>query len=182
MPGYETLIEIIRDMKHSTLRNYIVPGLSSSLIGGDAHGKVRLFEAGRTTREFITPHSHRFDFTCLVFDGEVRNTLFASGLSEAEPWCLSTINQVCGADGLLDYKHERETDCSLWTTTTGTFVKGETYRMGHEEIHSIEFYRGSIVLFFEGPQKTNTSVMLEPWENGKVIPTFRTEKWMFEKA
>lgn len=177
-----SLIDIINDMKHSTLRNYIVPGLSSSLVGdGGSHGKVRVFDAGRETKEFITPHSHRFDFTCLVLRGVVQNTLFTLGGRVCEKWCLSSVDQVCGADGLLNYKHVRETAHSLWSSETLTYSMGDVYHMDSDEIHSIAFARGAMVLFFEGPPKTFRSVMLEPWENGRVVPTFRTEKWMFER-
>lgn len=171
----------IGPMRNNTLHNYIVPGLTSHLIGGAAHGLVRLFHAERETLEFITPHSHRFDFTCLVLNGNVANTIFSVGTVHDELWVQSEINQVCGKDGLNDYVHKRETEPTFWRSETKQWHMGDTYSMKHTEIHSIKFSRNAKVLFFEGPQITTTSHMIEPWSNGKVIPTFRTEPWMFEK-
>lgn len=178
----EVIAKAIGPMRNNELRNYIVPGLSSHLIGGSKQaGQVRLFSAHRDTREFITPHSHRFDFTCLVLNGDVRNTIFKLGYSYNERWCLSTINQVCGMNGVNEYVHKREDKPSNWQAETIAYTTGDTYSMKHNEIHSIQFSMGTNVLFFEGPQITLESRMIEPWENGKVIPTFRTESWMFER-
>jgi hypothetical protein len=180
-----SLQHAIRPMLHSTLYNYIVPGLTSHLVGGsDAHGRVRLFDAQRETLEFITPHSHRFNFTCLVLEGRAHNTLFIKTHtdSNSEPWVVSTIDQVCGANGIREYVHVRDTEPTYWTHATFTYDVGETYSMSFKEIHSIKFERGSMVLFFEGPQLVTTSQMIEPWANDKVVPTFRTEPWMFERA
>ncbi len=58
------LIKAVLGMANNPIRHYIAPGLTSSLVGGGGHGKVRLFQADRETREWVTPHSHRFDFTC----------------------------------------------------------------------------------------------------------------------
>lgn len=168
-------------MRHNRLRNYIAPGLTSYLIGGEKFGKVRLFEAERETLEFITPHSHRFDFTCLVLAGCAHNTLFYRADSGAEEWCHSTINQVCGKDGILKFTHERENHPSYWYHITKSYAQRDTYSMTHNEIHSIKFSRGAKVLFFEGPELQSTSHMLEPWEHGHSIHTFRTEPWMFER-
>ena len=169
-------------MENNELSNYIVPGLTSYLIGGPKHGRVRMFSASRETREFITPHSHRFNFTCLVLSGEVRNTIYRPGITGDEKWCLSTIGQVCGENGVIEYHHIRDKEPTPWIAQTTTYVKGNTYRMKHTELHSIQFSRMAEVLFFEGPQLTETSRMIEPWVNDKVVPTFRTEPWMFERG
>jgi hypothetical protein len=181
-PDLDAILAAIQPMKHNRLGNYIAPGLTSHLVGGGEFGKVRLFSAERTTMEFITPHSHRFDFTCLVLKGQVHNTIFRRGSDFCEPWCISTINQVCGKNGLLDYVHSRDDAPTFWYPTTDNWKAGDTYSMTHEQIHSIKFERGAQVLFFEGPQLQSTSLMLEPWENGKVVPTFRTEPWMFQRS
>jgi len=56
------------------------------------------------------------------------------------------------------------------------------YSMRHDEIHSIVFGRGSQVLFFEGPEKTDKSTILEPVVKGLVIPTYENRDYMFNKA
>ncbi len=183
------LIDLLKArMAHNHLVNYIVPGVVSSLIGGKEHGKVRMFTATRDAVDFITPHSHRFDFSALVLAGCVENTLYHhtgfQGFGN-DAWCGSTINQVCGADGLNKYEHVRETEPSWWSKETRSYGPdspyGTTYTMTSAEIHSVVFKKGTVVLFFEGPELLKTSKMLEPWVNGKVVPTFKTEDWMFEK-
>lgn len=175
----DAIAAAIEPMRHNRLRNYIVPGLTSHLIGGGEHGKIRLFHAERATRDVITPHSHRFDFTCLVLAGFVRNTLYFEQFNGDEEWCVSTIDQVCGANGLREFVHTRDTAPTRFRRDVREYKPGDTYSMTYEEIHSIEFAMGTKVLFFEAPQVVNRSKMIEPWVDGKVVPTFRTEDWMF---
>jgi hypothetical protein len=181
----EKLIFELAGMIHNRLDNYIVPGLESYLVGGGEHGKVRIFHQTREARDWITPHSHRFSFTALVISGAAHQTLFYRHPDDyrlADQWCLSTIDQVCGTDGLRDYCHVRDTTASRWTQQTTSYGKGKTYSMQPDEIHSVVFDKGTVVLFLESPQLKTQSVMLEPWVNGKCVPTFRTEPWMFEKV
>lgn len=70
---------------------------------------------------------------------------------------------------------------SHWQEKVTTYKAGCTYSMTHDQIHSIRFDRDTQVLFFEGPQLTTQSRMLEPWVDGKVVPTFRTASWMFDR-
>lgn len=177
------IIKAIEAMKNNRLGNYITPGLSSHLIGGPNHGKVRVFEASRDTTEFITPHSHRFDFTAVVLQGTAYNTIYTPVSEKAhhDLWCCSSITQVCGLDGILKFIHLRDETPTCWWSNTTTYPVGSTYSMHHKEIHSIKFSKGTKVLMFEGPQLQDHSQMLEPWVDGKLVPTFRTEHWMFLK-
>lgn len=179
------LWEAIRPMRHSRLKNYITPGLTSHLVGGGENfGKVRIFEAERNTRDTITPHSHRFPFTALVLAGEVQNTIYVPAQMRdegAELWIRSTITQVCGAQGLEKFKHEREKEPKWYRRSVADYCAGGTYRMQHHEIHSIVFSKGAKVLFLEGPTVQDWDWMLEPWVDGKLVPTFETKPWMFDR-
>lgn len=176
---------MVKSMSHNRLQNYIVPGVSSHLVGdgGTKFGKVRVFRAERDARDWVTPHSHRFDFCAIVLKGEVSNTLFEEPLhtQEGDEWCLSTITQVCGEKGLYDYKHLRAMDPLRRVQVTTDYRAGEAYYMDYTQVHSVVFQKGTEVLILEGPQKTEVSVMLEPWVDGKCVPTFKTEPWMFER-
>lgn len=177
------LVKYIEPMLNNRLANYIVPGLDSAMVGdqGDDFGKIRLFDTTeRATRDEITPHSHRFNFVCFVLSGCVKNAIYYPD-DEGEEWCVSTIDQVCDGDGLRNYTHTRETTPTRFRRVDSVFSTGNVYAMESHQIHSIEFWKGSKVLFFEGPQLTNRSQMIEPWVRGKVVPTFRTEPWMFEQ-
>ena len=70
-------------MKHSSIRNYIIPGLTSWLISTPTkeHGCVRLFENARQLFHTIEPHSHRFDFSCQVLEGSVVNRVWRSAIT-----------------------------------------------------------------------------------------------------
>lgn len=177
-------LTIINRMKHSPLRNYAgIPGLTSWLIGEKSPaGCVRLFECERNHDEAIIPHSHRFDFECFVMAGEVRNVIYTrtypTNGPKADAFFRSTLKYGghCGT-------YEREPDQVVYVERTNkTYTQGQTYGMKANEIHSIYFSKGARVLFFEGPQVSDSSVILEPWCDGEAVPTFKIEPWMFKKA
>jgi hypothetical protein len=184
--GLEAIALIAEQSQNNRLRNYILAGLDSYLVGDQASGgKVRMFESSRATRDEITPHSHRFDFACLVLSGRVVNTLYEEPYgpeADKEQWGVSTIDQVCGPDGVREYVHTHEPDPIWLVRRAGHYGPGDIYWMSRDEIHSITFSAGTRVVFFEGPQVVARSRMIEPWVNGKVVPTFHVEPWMFEKV
>lgn len=170
--------KVIQQMKSSTLRNYVLPGLDSSLLG---NGIVRIFESSRDTEEHITPHSHRFDFACFVMRGWVENTVYtlANEGKDADCFVMATLKYL-GSTG--KYEVDQGTDPLIFDRNTDTYVKGQWYSMSSEEIHSIKFSRDAVVLFFEGPNVTSETSILEPCSHGKRVPTFKVHDWMFEKA
>jgi hypothetical protein len=178
----EALRNAVWRMANSEIRHYIAPGLSSYLVGGQDRGKVRLFRSDRETREWITPHSHRFDFTCLVLRGWATNILLtrAWGADHADRYCAGTLKRKPGAFG--EYEFVPGTATSEYLETSKTYHEGDVYSMTHNEIHTIRFSRDAMVLFFEGPELVDESLVLEPWSNGKRVPTFGTQPWMFERA
>lgn len=183
----QELLEIVTAMAHSPVEQYVVPGLTSSLIGGRdcgaQSGTVRLFSSDRQTREWITPHSHRFDFSCIVLDGLVENILFTladeSNKRYADSYSLGTLK--CVGEGMGSYDIVRSNIPEKYTETSTRYGVGESYAMKSNQIHSIKFHRGTKVLFFEGPTLSDTSVFLEPFSNGRVVETFETRPWMFKK-
>lgn len=173
------LLQLIKKMGHNEVDNYVLPGLTSSLVGGFGYGRVRLFSASRETREWVIPHSHRFDFGCLVLHGEVENILFEPGRGQA--YGRATIRHNQG-DRFGMYTVERHADETVHYTETATkYGVGQAYCMTAKQIHSIRFSETARVLFFEGPEITNESVVLEPWCNGGIVPTFETASWMFQR-
>jgi hypothetical protein len=177
----EALLKAVEAMANSPIRNYISPGVTSSLIGGRDYGKVRFFTADRETREWITPHSHRFDFTCLVLRGFVVNILLtrAWGAENADRYCAGTLKRKPDVFG--EYEFEPGTSACEYVETAKTYREGDVYSMTHEQIHSIRFSRDACVLFFERPEVADESLVLEPWSNGRRVPTFETRPWMFER-
>lgn len=174
----QALSAAVASMTHSHVLNYATPGLTSSLVGGGDAGKVRLFTSDRDTRHWITPHSHRFNFTCLVLAGSVENILYNKGYG-GNKFCEGILRTVDG--GLGNYELERATGWSRWSEVSSIYGVGETYSMRAEEIHSIRFSHDSRVLFFEGPQVCETTKILEPWSNGGVVKTFESPEWMFQR-
>lgn len=170
-------VELIKSMARSQVRDYVIPGLTSSLIGGDGKGMVRLFSQERTHEEPITPHSHRFDFQCAVLKGEVRNRIWRVDIDGDE--YQETVLEHHGQFG--DQTRRRAIGIDRWSFTESTHVAGTSYGMRAEQIHSIYFSKGAEVLFFEGPSYSMNSAMLEPVSGGRVIPTFRVDPWMFRK-
>lgn len=176
----EELAPIIEEMKNNTLKNYVLEGLSSSLIGGENYGTVRLFENTRDNHHNITPHSHRYNFSCLVLRGNIENTVWTPDLSIDEDYYAATTLFYNGTVG--DYKKVDEFEVLKYEKTCIIYDIGDVYTMSHDQIHSIKFSRDAVVLFFEGPELKDSSIILQPYIDGKVIPTSEVKEWMFEPA
>lgn len=174
-PDFDKILELA----HSPIFNYIIPGLNSYLISdvGDK-GKIRLFHSTRNHQENVTPHSHRFDFQCLVLRGHVKNKIWK--MQESEDSDLYQLTQIEYLDSPGQYKHEL-LNVNPWEMVEDTFYAGDWYQMQHDQIHSISFSKNSFVLFFEGPTITKYSVYIEPFVDGKLIKTFKVEDWMFQR-
>lgn len=177
----KSLIAAVQEMKHSTLQNYAIPGLQSSLIGGEFKGKVRLFESTRRHTESITPHSHRFDFTAFVLRGSVLNRVYRKCAGE-DAGDMFVPTMLTYNDEIGKYDIDRTANPEKWNFTDESYGQGDTYSMGYDEVHSIFFGRDAVVLFLEGPQITTRSFALEPYVNGTCIPLLKTEPWMFQKV
>lgn len=178
----EVILKAVSAMKHSHIRNYIAPGLTSWLIGGEGHGKVRLFTSDRDTREWITPHSHRFGFTCLVLWGSVMNILFTrtGRRDKGNAYAAGKLRAPTG--GIGEYEFIPGDGPEHFDEHSYEYTAGETYGMRSNEIHTIRFSRGAAVLFLEGPEVVSESEVLEPWSDGRRVPTFVTQPWMFERS
>lgn len=177
----KSIIEICKEMKSDTLNNYVVPGLACSLLS-KRDSKVRLFEASRIQQREIVPHSHRFDSAALVLRGKVTNKIWkidedplsnndtyeiAESMYRNEPgqYTLNSEGKVIKPFNIFTYK----------------YAEGDSYYMSHEAIHSVEFSKDAIVLFFEGPMVKNFNTVLLPHVDGETINTLRIEPWMFKK-
>lgn len=175
---------VIKSMQTSRVRDYIIPGLNSYML---EDGKVRMFESTRDFSGTVTPHTHRFDFTCLVLQGIVRNRVYeeVSPLiieEERPPHDLFTVRTI-GLDvneAFGDYERiTQDYQGARFTSETTEYLTGDWYSMGCDEYHSIEFGRDTKVLFFEGPQRAATSKVLLPFMHNETIETMKTEDWMF---
>lgn len=174
--------QLLRKMAHSPIYNYALPGLTSWLIGERSRGGcVRLFQSDREQYEAITPHSHRFDFDCVVLEGEVINhTWSVSPVPNIGDTYLAS--ELVYGDEPGKYKEVIVGRTPQhWLRASQMYRRGECYGARHSAIHSIQFSRGARVLFFEGPQVANRSTILEPWCNGRLVPTFGTLPWMFRQ-
>lgn len=173
------LVSLLEKMGHSKVHQYVLPGLTSSLIGGRQFGKVRLLSADRATKEWVTPHSHRFDFVCLVLSGQVENILFVPGAGDQYAKGIVRPDPHNSAFGAYLVQRTEEVDC--YNEVSTIYRPGDMYSMSADEIHSIRFSAGAQVLFFEGPTTRSGSVILEPYSKGKTVRTFEVPEWMFER-
>ena len=169
---------MLRTMMHSPVRNYVVPGLTSWLIGEPSpKGTMRFFECSRDHQENITPHSHRFDFQCWVLAGRVRNKVWTPSYGGGD--YFTRTNLIYGG-AVGQYEKVRIGVCG-WGFTETDYAKDDWYSMEAKEVHSIEFSKGAEVLFFEGPAIAGQSMILEPWVDGEDVPTFEVKPWMFKR-
>jgi hypothetical protein len=170
-------LDHILTMAHSHVHNYVIPGLTSSLIGEPGpHGCVRLFRCSREQQESVTPHSHRFNFNCMVLRGRVTNRIWRE---HAGGDAYQTMH--LDFDGDIGKHVKREGDVGFWVFKDQTFEAGQTYSMPAEEVHSIRFSRDAAVLFFEGPALSNSSIAIEPYVKGCRVPTSDVLPWMFKR-
>lgn len=174
------LEKLIEQLQRNPIHNYIVPGLTSWLLveHPNAGGMVRLFEASREQRLHVTPHSHRFDFTCYVIEGSVENQVWHRS-TQGDEYMEQTMTYL-GGPGKYEIRSVNEK--GRWVYDSCVYGKGELYSMKHDEIHSIIFTRNARVLFFEGPHVTNDTVILEPVVGSAVIHTMTYEPWMFQRG
>ena len=135
-------------MAHSPVKNYVVPGLTSSLIGGvSENGCVRLFESERDQQETITPHSHRFDFQCIVLSGTVINRIWTRKWEAGEgDWFSESIISYNGDIGSHLKKRVENHRCQ-WSYKDNSYKQGECYSMTSNQVHSIWFTKGRGVVF-----------------------------------
>lgn len=170
------LKNILDSMKSSTLTNYVIPGLESSLIGKE-YGTVRLFHANMNPSYPTAPHSHRYNLACLVLSGMVTNTLWKPCTENMGDFFEETnLNymdcpgdyqkSIIGRNWYCAYKHK--------------YSKNEWYFLDAEDIHSIEFAKNTSVLVLQSNNVSDSSVMLEPVIDGKKIPLGKTQDWMFK--
>lgn len=172
----DVIIKNLLNFKRDKVSNYVIPGLSSYLlIDNGKKGKVRLFECSRNHQEPITPHSHRFSFTCCVIKGKVINrTWFRHYSGDQYMQSILDYNEM----GSYEKSQDESND---WQFRDEIYNKGDCYSMKASDIHSIYFSKGTQVLFFEGGEETDESVILEPFIDDEIIPTFEVKSWMFKK-
>ena len=167
--------DVLSQMLNRERPNYISPGLVSHLVGdeGNKFGRVRMFHNTREQEFFITPHTHRFDFTCVVLEGSVINRTYALAPRHVGDRYLRSYYFV---------KDGTTSGCELenYIMTDIHYPQGSWYTMEYKEFHSIQFSKNAKVIFFEGKPRSDTSFILQPWVNGKVIPTFSVEEWMYK--
>jgi len=172
----KTIIKNLLAFKRDKISNYVIPGLDSYLIlDNGSEGKIRLFESTRNHQESITPHSHRFDFTCCVISGEVKNRIWNYNY-QYDHFMKTTLKY----NDIGDYEKTQE-DSYGYKYEDTIYNEGDCYSMRSDEIHSIYFSKGAKILFFEGPTLSDSSIILEPFVDGEVIPTFEVKPWMFKK-
>jgi hypothetical protein len=171
-------MHVLSAMMHSPIQNYGgIPGITSWLIGTPGeNGLVRLLMSSRDHQEPIIPHSHRFDFHCMVLSGRVRNILWVKG-TRGDRFQESTLTYG-GAPGQYECVAGEQ---GQWAMHESVYVEEQEYSMRAEEVHSIYFARGTSVLFFEGPRVSSTSIILEPVVDGIVVPTFDVKPWAFKR-
>lgn len=173
------IVPMLDQLKHSPIHNYGgIPGLTSWLVGEPSkNGLVRLMECSRDHFEPIIPHSHRFDFACLVLRGWVMNIIWER--SDGGDHYQTTELVYDGAPGQYG---RLALGTEKWTYLEQQYLEGQQYTMKAEEVHSIFFSRGAKVLFFEGPQHTTSSIILQPVVGGEVVPTFTVPEWAFKRG
>ena len=175
MNGLKYLANMLQEMKQDKVSNYVIAGLDSHLI---SKGNVRIFENSRNHQDQITPHSHRFNFACLVLEGTVINREWFETSEEEGDFFESTTLSYDGEIGNHSKSREGRAFYAYFDTK---YKAGDCYAMSAQQIHSIQFSKGAKVLFLEGPQISDTSIIIEPVVDSVVINTYENKPYMFIK-
>lgn len=162
---------------HSRLQNYVSPGLTSDLV---ELGNVRMFTNTRPQEQFITPHSHRFNFAACVLRGEVENTVYSFDDPTGNKAAKYQASILVYGDEPGKYEIQ-DGFSKYYSQRTKTYKLGDWYFMNYRDIHSIKFSHDAQVLMLEGKSITRRTTILQPVVNDQVVPTFRVEPWMFKK-
>ena len=179
MDKNEPILKWIQGMTapSEVMRNYIVPGLSSTMLSrGEDGSKVRMFEMSREQELFVAPHSHRYNFACNVLTGIVENTVLRE--SDDDKGDLFQEVRQTYLDSPGKYESSVESIPVRYVRDKYVYRKGDWYGMSHGEIHSIWFSKGARVLFLEGPDLKDSSVVLQPYSDRPCDISF-TADWMF---
>ena len=145
------------------------------------HGCVRMFYSEREHQECLTPHSHRFDLQSWVIQGSVTNIIWTPTTdSDVNADLFQTTTLEYG--GAIGCYKKINGEIGKWKANSNFYKAGDSYFMKAEEVHSIRFSRGAIVVIFEGAQVSNSSTIIEPYVDGQLVPTFKVEDWMFRKG
>jgi hypothetical protein len=156
--------------RHSPVHDYVIPGLTSwmiSSVGADPYSpKVRMFEMLREQLGDLTPHSHRYDFTCLVLQGEVENFIWhpdgKAGDTNSQLMCWQNMAWDGDIGALRAMPGDGNRGLGYYRVERKTYKAGEEYSMSNEGLHHIRFGMGSRVLFFEGASRGADTRILEP--------------------
>jgi len=178
----KNFLEEVRQGKHwhDPIENYIFPGMTSWLVGDQSFGlgTLRLFQMNRFQISEVTPHTHRFNFKAWVLQGKVINRIW---LSRNHPKSDSFMVSRLKYKGKPGEYIKTEENILNFLYIELKYESGDEYEIYTDEIHSIHFGKNSLVLIQESAVISNKSVIIEPYVNGQVIETLKTEDWMFKK-
>jgi hypothetical protein len=176
----ERLLLHFDEMQGSKLGNYIVPGLESWLLN-NKEAKTRIFVNTREQVQYIAPHTHRYAFAAYVLRGYVQNTIWQYAPEERPGYDLFTITQLGYSGNPGRYPNREEFSHGWFAPVVSRYGPGEWYLMEHDDYHSIRFSRDAVVIMFEGPERRDSSYVLEPCVNDETVATAVTASWMFKE-
>ena len=177
------LTNLLRDMGHSRVKNYIVPDVTSMLVGSDdgSQGRVRIFDSRRDQDMLVTPHSHRFDLWSYVVEGSVENTIYAQARVGETGDMYKKVYQKFGGE-IGEFEVSSEMPKQRYNKFVNTYNRGDSYFMEYDQIHTIKFSRDTVLLIIEGkPKSSNNAVLFPVTNDDTVINTLTTEEWMFRR-
>lgn len=186
--GSLKLDRLLEGLLSGRVDNYVIPGLRSGIVTSQG-SRIRLFHQTAHQAQAIIPHSHRFDLLSIVLAGRVRNTIWQpvwkihGGHSQGDQNAMARRTMVYdGEMGKYSIGNGGKDEMWAFSKSTSKYNEGSSYYMRHDEIHSIEFGAGTVVLLIESPQRSDSNDILLPLDSdGNVIECFKTEPWMFKK-
>lgn len=140
-------------VQQRSLKNFQVPGFTSIVLHRSPElnlrlyvslpGQSRLNRSGIPTDNTLWIHDHRFDFTCQTIAGYMKNLRFRAGSAHVAPWGIPWgtwhryiyESALMNSDGVMTLTPDGGDQ--LWLVKTEKVDVGESYSMGHQELHRI---------------------------------------------
>ncbi len=180
MSNDSKLLALLDGMSHSQVNNYIVPDVSSKLLGSDdgEHGRFRIFDSRRDQDMLVTPHNHRFNLWSMVIQGQVENTVYTPDRDNGDLYMQTSMryNGEIGKYVRGSFQEKR------YVKKINSYTAGSSYYMRFQDIHTIKFHKDTVLLIVEGKPIREINEILEPvTQDGTHIRTIpdETPAWQF---
>jgi hypothetical protein len=165
----------------SVVNDYTVPGVNFwELSKCPQTGLKRFgFNAEREPTRYVVPHQHLGGLQFTVLKGTAVNQRFIQPVTGGTLTCLWSVSRIKNTpNGVL--RLDGGSVYAMMALDEEVYQTGKTFKLRYDEIHTIRYNKGSVVVFTEGLHQQDAVTILEPLDSmGNPIRMHEIEPWMF---